>query len=190
MFMFMVMISTPLPPLTNRSHRGGDQSGSLPSRGYVKLLNQHSMLKIVRISKIRVMRTPADYLDKVLLGVQPAQTARENKQLGAKRKQWAQPPHICVHFALWDGAHAHLQQMWVWKGSEKQKSSVTFSARVELARLDTGHTLWRRAHAKMKGIGWHCDKERGHWSMQRCCLPVSPDCHRQMDRQMYNTMGF
>lgn len=80
MFMFTVMISTPLPPLTNRSRRGGDQSGSLPPRGYVKLLNQHSMLKIVRISKIRVMRTPADYLDKVLLGLQPAHTARENKQ--------------------------------------------------------------------------------------------------------------
>lgn len=62
---------------------GGDQSGSLPPRSYVKLLNQHSMLKIVRISKIRVMRTLADYIDKVLLGVQPAQTARENKE-------WAQ----------------------------------------------------------------------------------------------------
>lgn len=96
MFMFTVMISTPLPPLTNRSHRGGDQSGSLPSRGYVKLLNQHRMLKIVRISKIRVMRTPADYLDKVLLGVQPAQTARENKQWARKTEAMgATASHLC-----------------------------------------------------------------------------------------------
>lgn len=163
---------------------GGDQSGSLPPRSYVKLLNQHSMLKIVRISKIRVMRTLADYIDKVLLGVQPAQTARENKE-------WAQNG---------SSGRNHLTSVSTLKRQWKTEKFSHFfhpcgTGQTGHWTLDTGHTLWRRAHAKMNSIGLHRDKERGHWSMQRCCLPVIfkfawlPQANGQTDVQYHGVLN-